>query len=152
MNHIFSKLNYKGQRRILVLNAPESFRNNLDEMLTLTVIDEEIVAGHIYEFVLAFVERAETVQKYAEKLNDILIGDAVVWFAYPKKSSARYKTNITRDTGWQPLGDAGFETVRQVAIDDDWSALRFRNVDYIKKMERNLKMAMSEGGKKRVSK
>jgi hypothetical protein len=27
---------------------------------------------------------------------------------------------------------AGFDTVRQVAIDEDWSALRFRRVEYIK--------------------
>jgi hypothetical protein len=27
----------------------------------------------------------------------------------------------------------GFDTVRQVAIDDDWSALRFRRVEYIKR-------------------
>lgn len=28
---------------------------------------------------------------------------------------------------------AGFDTVRQVAIDDDWSTLRFRRVEYIKR-------------------
>ncbi len=26
----------------------------------------------------------------------------------------------------------GFDTVRQVAIDEDWSALRFRRVEFIK--------------------
>jgi hypothetical protein len=27
---------------------------------------------------------------------------------------------------------AGFDSVRQIAIDEDWSALRFRRVEYIK--------------------
>ena len=34
------------------------------------------------------------------------------------------------------MGDAGFEPVRMVAIDEDWSALRFRRVEFIKTMNR----------------
>ena len=30
------------------------------------------------------------------------------------------------------MRSAGFDTVRQVAIDEDWSALRFRRLEYIK--------------------
>lgn len=152
MNHIFSKLNYKGEKRILVLNPPESFRINLEEMLPLTSIDEEIVGGQVYEFIFVFVEKADQINDFAQQIKDILIGDASVWFAYPKKSSKQYKSEITRDSGWQPLGDSGYEPVRQVSIDDDWSALRFRNVDYIKKFDRDPKMAISEGGKKRLRK
>lgn len=63
-------------------------------------------------------------------------GDAVVWFAYPKASSKKYRCDFNRDSGWEALGSLGFEGVRQVAIDDDWSALRFRRVEYIKKMVR----------------
>ena len=49
-------------------------------------------------------------------------GDAGVWFAYPKQSSKRYTSTINRDSGWDSLGKAGFESVRMVAIDEDWSA------------------------------
>jgi len=34
------------------------------------------------------------------------------------------------------MGKAGFEPVRMVAIDEDWSALRFRRVEFIKTMNR----------------
>ena len=34
------------------------------------------------------------------------------------------------------MGDAGFEPVRMVAIDEDWSAVRFRRVEFIKTMNR----------------
>jgi hypothetical protein len=46
------------------------------------------------------------------------------------------------------LGKLNFEGVMQVSIDEDWSALRFRHVDYIKTMKR--KKALSEKGKKRI--
>ncbi len=48
------------------------------------------------------------------------------------------------------LGAAGFEPVRMVAIDEDWSALRFRRVEHIKKMTRSF--AMTDAGKEKVRK
>ena len=44
------------------------------------------------------------------------------------------------------------EGVRQVAIDEDWSALRFRSAKHIKSLERNPKMALSKEGKQRTTK
>ena len=79
-----------------------------------------------------------------------LAKDALVWVAYPKKSSTRYRSEINRDHGWQPLGDLGFEGVRQIAVDEDWSAVRFRKADQIKKLTRERKRAMSREGKKRA--
>jgi hypothetical protein len=60
--------------------------------------------------------------------------------------------DFNRDTGWQPLGKYDLEPVRQVAIDEDWSALRFRNVNNIKKMTRNSAMTLSKEGKNRTLK
>ena len=42
----------------------------------------------------------------------------------------------------------GFEPVRQVAIDEDWSALRFRRAEHIKTMTRSF--AMTTTGKEKV--
>jgi len=42
--------------------------------------------------------------------------------------------------------------VRQVAIDEDWSALRFRRVEYVKKMTRDKKRAMTRAGKAKTAK
>jgi len=47
------------------------------------------------------------------------------------------------------LGKSGFEPVRMVAIDEDWSALRFRKPENIKKMTRSF--AMTAEGKKKVA-
>ena len=56
----------------------------------------------------------------------------MVWFAYPKGTSKKYKCDFNRDRGWDALKAAGFETVRAVAIDEDWTGLRFRRAEYIK--------------------
>ena len=57
-----------------------------------------------------------------------------------------------RDTGWKVLGAAGFEGVRMVAIDEDWLAVRFRRVEFIKAMNRDVSGAMTSAGKARTSK
>jgi hypothetical protein len=74
----------------------------------------------------------------------------VVWFAYPKGTSKRYRCEFNRDTGWAAVGAAGFEGVRQVAIDEDWSALRFRRPEFIKSLTRDPSRAGSPAGKRRV--
>src|SRR6476620_9127058 len=52
--------------------------------------------------------------------------------SYPKGTSKKYSCDFNRDDGWEVLRQAGFDGVRQVAIDDDWSALRFRRFEFIK--------------------
>ncbi|MBN1921678.1 MAG: hypothetical protein JW892_10565 [Anaerolineae bacterium] len=46
-------------------------------------------------------------------------GDITLWYAYPKSTSKKIKCTFNRDTGWEALGQAGFEPVRQVAVDED---------------------------------
>jgi hypothetical protein len=46
----------------------------------------------------------------------------VLWMAYPKGN----RSDVNRDTLWPILGEYGMRPVSQVAIDDVWSALRFR--------------------------
>ena len=53
-------------------------------------------------------------------------GGAVTWTAYPKQTSG-VETDMTRDRGWEAVtGD--IDAVSQVAVDDTWSALRFKAV------------------------
>jgi len=70
---------------------------------------------------------------------------------YPKALLKRYRCEFNRDTGWDALGRAGYEPVRQVAVDNDWSALRFRKVEHIWTMKRNQEGAISLAGRKKSS-
>jgi len=103
------------------------------------------------EFSLAFVTKQKEVDTLGKAIGKKAAGDAVVWFAYPKGSSKQYKSEINRDSGWKILGDAGFEPVRMVAIDEDWSAVRFRRVEFIKTLTRGKEHRMSAQGKARAA-
>ena len=149
MNPIFRKLQFKESKRILVINSPEEFQSNLDEMSTSSKIDQQMVGKQKYDFVLVFVKSCAEIAEQV-KLANYLDDDALFWLAYPKKASKKYKSDISRDVGWQPLGNLGFEGVRQIAIDDDWSALRFRQTKHIKSFKRDKKRALSKEGKERT--
>jgi hypothetical protein len=151
MTPLFNKLNLKGQNEIVVLNAPADFDRELDALQGVTIHRDAAGLDRV-DFALAFVTTNAQLQAAAGAILPRAQGDAVVWFAYPKGTSRRYKAEINRDSGWAPLGAAGFEGVRQIAIDEDWSALRFRRVEFIKTMRRDASRAGTEQGKARVAK
>lgn len=132
MTPLFKKLNLKEQREIVVVNAPESFEGELEGLEGVAVIrDLRKVSG--ISFALVFATRQAEVDSASKVLGKKAEGDAVVWFAYPKGTSKNYTCEFNRDTGWALMRELGFDTVRQVAIDDDWSALRFRRNEFIGK-------------------
>ena len=131
MATIFEKLQLKGQQDILVLNAPQSFEPELARLPAIT-IHRHIESVPQIRYALAFVTKQSEVDALVPHIADRAKGDAIVWFAYPKGSSKKYKCDFNRDTGWDVLKAAGFDTVRAVAIDEDWTGLRFRRVEFIK--------------------
>ncbi|MBK8566546.1 MAG: hypothetical protein IPN76_25260 [Saprospiraceae bacterium] len=149
MDAIFKKLNYKDQPIIHVLNAPGSFAGCLHFMEPLATVKHQIGEADAIEFVIVFAINQAEVDAAVHAICPKLRGDAVVWMCYPKGSSKRYKCEFNRDTGWQVFGQYGMEGVRMVAIDEDWSALRFRKVEFIKNFTRQFG-ALSDKGKERA--
>ena len=131
MPTLFEKLNLKDHREILVINAPASFESELTALSGVTVRRDPGKVKAV-RFALAFATAQAEVDRLAKLLSAKADGDALLWFAYPKGTSKKYTCDFNRDTGWSVLKLAGFDTVRAVAIDEDWSALRFRRVEYIK--------------------
>ena len=148
---LFKKMNLKDQEEILVLNAPSSFEKELNALKGVKVVRSATGMKSI-DFAIAFVITEAEVNAAMKTLSRIARGDAVVWFAYPKGSSKRYRSEVNRDDSWAIVGKEGFEPVRMGAIDEDWSALRVRRVDFIKKLTRKAEHAMTAEGKRKARK
>lgn len=149
MTPLFKKLNYKKQSVVYVLQAPEELAMELEAMSEVCEIRRKLGKLPV-EFVLVFVTKQAEIERFALLLSNALTSDAVMYFCYPKGTSKKYTCDFNRDTGWQVLGDLGFEPVRIVAVDENWSALRFRKVEHIKKMTRSF--AITAEGKKKAGK
>jgi hypothetical protein len=147
---VFAKLNLKDQREIFVLNAPASFEPEIDTLKGVTV-RRKVAAASKVRFAIAFVTSQPELDAAAKTIAPAVDGDAVVWIAYPKATSKKYTSTLTRESGSSVFAHAGFEAVRMIAIDEDWTAKRLRRADYIKTMTRSPEWAASKAGKAKAA-
>jgi hypothetical protein len=131
MSALFKKMNLTTQSEIAVFNAPKSFDSELKALKDVKILRDPKKPSKL-RFALAFAVTQSQLDRYSTLLAAGSEGDAILWFAYPKGASKRYQCEFNRDQGWQVIRGAGFESVRQVTVDEDWSALRFRRVAYVK--------------------
>ena len=71
---------------------------------------------------VVFADDAAALRKILAKQRAHLVKPAVFWIAYPKGN----RTDINRDSLWPILSEYGMRPISQVALDETWSALRFR--------------------------
>lgn len=82
------------------------------------LVDAPADASIALVFADAAAPLRETLDAHAASLGQL----ATIWVAYPKGN----RTDINRDSLWPILGEYGLRPNGQVAIDETWSALRFR--------------------------
>jgi hypothetical protein len=78
-----------------------------------------------YPFVQVFATRLPEILRFAQKLSKHAAPNALVWISYPKKTS-KLAGDLSRDVIRKAMSSAGWRAVSIVAIDEVWSALRFR--------------------------
>jgi hypothetical protein len=123
------KLGIKPGQRLLVLHAPEGYQGLLGTLPEGAALRAD--AQGSFDFVQVFVREQADVSRTAATAVQAVKPGGLLWFTYPKKTSG-VKTDITRDHGWDDLLSAGLRPVTQIAIDDTWSALRFRPLSEVK--------------------
>jgi hypothetical protein len=151
MTPLFKKLNYKNQPTIVAIHSPKSFANELTQMAAEASIIDNLKKVKKIDFAICFVTTQKEIDDFVAAIHGKLNADAVLWMCYPKMSSKKYSCDFNRDTGWKTLSDLHVEPVRQVAIDEDWSALRFRKVEFIKTITRRESYALTKEAKKRTT-
>jgi hypothetical protein len=132
MASVFGKLQLKDQTLILVMNAPASFESELAGLTGVQIMRDPGDVERI-DWALVFVTTKAQVDATIPVVVERAPGDAAMWVAYPMGTAKTYQSDLKRDVGWEALSAAGFRPVRQVAIDEDWSALRFRRTEYVKR-------------------
>jgi hypothetical protein len=126
MNAVLKKMHFKGQSPVLLLDAPAEFAP-IAAGFGVPVLTSAKGAA---PFILAFTLSLAQAKKAAASAKKALAEDGSFWMAYPKGSSKKYKKpDINRDSAHALLQAMGFDGVSLVAIDDDWSAMRFKRLE-----------------------
>jgi len=77
------------------------------------------------DFVHVFVEsRAQFTERFPQAAAACR-EDSLLWVSYPK-SNGKKTYDINRDSLWSLLLPTGFHPLSQVALDEEWSALRVK--------------------------
>lgn len=140
-NKLTKKLKLQAEEKNLLLQAPDSFIQAVQEISFDTTPGEEA-----YDYVQLFVQSQEELNTHAPAALKVLKENGKLWFCYPKKTSG-IKTDIHRDKGWEVVHKAGYAGVAAVSIDSTWSALRFRPESKIERKEDSI-FNMNGGGAK----
>ncbi len=113
-----SKLQLKPGHAVALLHVPRDLTIELPAGSTATT------SPHTADAVVVFVQDTTELEERAGPALQAARRDALAWIAYPK--AGKLGTDLNRDRLWQHLEGRGVRPVRQVAVDDTWSALRFR--------------------------
>ena len=122
-NAVLKKLYLKPGYRAIILNAPASYQPVIAD-IPPTVTLADALAGE-FDFIQVFVVKRADLEAAAQSLAAALKPDGLLWATYPKAKALG--TDLKRETVWEALQPAGLRPVAQVAIDDTWSALRFKH-------------------------
>jgi hypothetical protein len=109
-----AKLQLKPGQQLTIIAAPASVQETLAG---------RAATGAAGDAVLVFVRMARDLDT-ATSAVDAALADGLAWVAYPKAGALG--TDLNRDSLAAQLRERGIQPVRQVAIDETWSALRFR--------------------------
>jgi hypothetical protein len=116
------KLLLRDVRLARVINAPAG----LEDALGLPARPAEQPS-----WLLAFAADAASLDGLVRELKSVPPG-GIIWVAY-RKGGQKAGTDLNRDVIWRRLEPEGLMGVTLVAIDDEWSAMRFRRPDEVGK-------------------
>ena len=123
---LIKKLGIKSKQRIILLNAPDGYAEQIRSVLPADVeLDTSPSPIGNFDIVIQFVRNKAEVEKDTPIAIELVKPGGRLWLSYPKQSS-KVSTDINRDILWKIFPNSDWRPVTQISIDEIWSALRFR--------------------------
>ena len=120
---VVEKLYVRPGYQVAVLNAPESYAPMLAQFPPDVSVADSL--DGTFDFIQYFATARADLEQQGPKLRDALKPAGLLWVGYPKGKSI--PTDLKREIVAEALAGASLRPVAQIAIDDVWSALRFKH-------------------------
>jgi hypothetical protein len=131
LSSLAKKLRLNAEHSVAVLNAPDSCA----ALLTPGPRDvrEQVQPGQSFDAVVLFVKDVEELRRLGPAAISAAKANGLLWIAYPKGGKTAGATDLPATPWWvqrDVLGEVtsvtGYRPVSFVAVDDTWTALRFK--------------------------
>jgi hypothetical protein len=120
---LLNKLGMQPGQRVLMLNAPAGYLNELGELPEGVKVAEQ--HNGTFDFVQVFVKDLDELKRLAPLAADSVTYEGLFWVSYPNKGS-KMESDLTRDVVWEEVAKTGLRAGSEVSLNDVWSAIRFR--------------------------
>ena len=117
---VAERLQVKGDRRLAVIGASAA----LEKTVGASKARGDLAKADV---VLLFAANRAGLDVNLRNVLNKMTATAILWVAYPKLSS-KIAADLSRDVIHALAPRHGLDTVSQIAIDEDWSALRLKRI------------------------
>jgi hypothetical protein len=122
------KLRLQAGQKALLINPPQGYLQALGELPEGVQVTTQPDGS--YDFVQLFVKDRSELEQFGPAAFQAVKYDGLLWVCYPKQTG-KIKSDLNRDSLWKLMEPTGLSPVMQIAIDDTWSALRFRPAEKV---------------------
>ncbi|HTK22253.1 MAG TPA: YdeI/OmpD-associated family protein [Mucilaginibacter sp.] len=129
MSLLAKKLQVKPGKHWLLFNAPANYLTLLEPLPEGTTVSYE--AKGSFDGTQLFVKNSKELEENLKVIVPTLKTDTIFWVIYPKKNS-EIETDLAMMGSWSSPADHGLEPVASAAVDETWTALRFRPIGQAK--------------------
>jgi hypothetical protein len=123
MNAVAKKLMMRPGQRWLLYNAPNNYLAVLEPLPDNVSVNFK--AEGEFNGIQLFVLNREELVTGLKHIQPVLKQETLLWIIYPKKSSG-IESDLEMMGSWTEPAKYGLKAVAAAAIDDTWTALRFR--------------------------
>ncbi len=127
MQNLLEKLQLREERNLLIQGMPSSIEKQFAKLSFSKNVTPLLKTRRI-DFALVFAVNENQLNGIVQDVLPALHGDSKFWVAYPK-STSKIATDLNRGCSWECITGAGYEGVREVALDHVWTAIRFNRVE-----------------------
>ena len=122
---IAQKLSIKKDHRVMILNAPEGYRESLGDLPEGSKLVSS--AAKEADVIQVFVSSLPELQRALSDCKKRLAKSGILWITYPK-GTGQAAAGIHRDIIREQAQSIGMDTVAIFSVDAKWSGLRLKIV------------------------
>jgi hypothetical protein len=128
---LLEKLQLKDEKNLLLQGLPLSIEKQFIK-LSFSKNVTPLLKSKKVDFALIFAFSQKQLREILTEVIPALHSEAKFWIAYPKASS-KIASDLCRDASWDFITAHGYEAVGMIAVDNLWTAARFKRVEEVAK-------------------